>query len=168
MVVIDDFLAPILTFLRAKDAQQLQAWLQVEPPLPDSYTQLAQELKASYRDSKVLERRITKLLPEIGDVNANEGDVWPGFLAFIQEYMEFWRDVDFSNLKMTHSQLSSVAKYVHDRSIQNCFRGPQLMPTAPVLQQCPMQLMASQCFLVRYHCRLHWLSLPSHSARAPT
>jgi hypothetical protein len=47
-----------------------------------------------------------------------EGDTWPGFLAFMKEYLEFWRDVNFDDLLETHTQLSGVVKYA---SPQNKF-----------------------------------------------
>ena len=111
MAIIEEFLSSILTFLRAKDAAQLQLWLRVEPPLPDQYYQLGQELRQSYNDSKALEKYIEKLLPENNNGKADEGDTWPGFLAFIKEYLEFWRDVNFDDLLETHTQLSGVIKY---------------------------------------------------------
>jgi hypothetical protein len=112
MTVLDGFLTSISGFLRAKDALQLQKYLRVEPPLPAEYGQLSQELKASYRDSDHLERHITKLIPENDDGKADEGDVWPGFLVFMKEYLEFARDVNFDDLLKTHSQLSGLVKYV--------------------------------------------------------
>jgi hypothetical protein len=110
---LDRFLTSISELLRAKNAAQLQDYLRVEPPLPADYTQLSQELKASFRDSDHLERHITKLIPENDDGKADEGDVWPGFLAFMKEYLEFWRDVNFDDLLETHSQLSGLVKCVY-------------------------------------------------------
>lgn len=109
MAIIEEFLSSILRFLRAKDAMNLQRWLLVEPPLPDQYYQLGQELKQRFAtDSKAIEQLVEKLLPE--NNNANEGDVWPGFLAFIKEYLEFWRDVNFKDLLETHTQLNVLVK----------------------------------------------------------
>lgn len=110
MAIIEEFLTAICGFLRAKDAVKLQDWLRVEPPLPDHYYKLGAELKASYQDSDALERYIEKLLPENNNGKAEEGDVWPGFLAFIKAYLEFWRDVNFEDLLETHVQLSELAK----------------------------------------------------------
>jgi hypothetical protein len=113
MAIVEEFLSSILTFLRAKDAIKLQLWLRVEPPLPGQYYQLGQELRQSYNDSKLLEKYIEKLLPEKSNGKADEGDTWPGFLAFMKEYLEFWRDVNFDDLLGTHTQLSGVVKYVN-------------------------------------------------------
>jgi nuclear mRNA export protein PCID2/THP1 len=115
MAILDEFLTSISGCLRAKDALGLKSWLLVEPPLPDQYFQISQELQISYRDSNHLERHITKLIPENDDGKADEGDVWPGFLAFMKEYLEFWRDVNFEDLLETHSQLSGLVKYVYPR-----------------------------------------------------
>lgn len=109
MPVIETFLSNISIFLRSKDATQLRNWLRVEPPLPDQYYQLGNELRSSFSDSNSLERHIAKLIPE--NNKNDEGDVWPGFLAFMKEYLEFWRDVNFEDLLETHSQLSSLVKY---------------------------------------------------------
>jgi hypothetical protein len=112
MPVIDDYLRGVSQLLRTKNSSELKLFLRVEPPLPDNFVQLSQELKTSYRDSNILERKITKLIPENEDFNSDGGDVWPGFLAFMKEYLEYWRDVNFEDLLETHSQLSGLAKYV--------------------------------------------------------
>jgi hypothetical protein len=110
MPVVDDYLSGVSQLLRKRDSTELKLFLRVEPPLPDNFSQLSQELKTSYRDSSVLERKITKLIPENDDDKPEEGDVWPGFLAFMKEYLEYWRDVNFEDLLETHSQLSGLAK----------------------------------------------------------
>lgn len=110
MAVIETFLSSISNFLRLKDASSLQNWLRVEPPLPDQYYELGKELRASFSNTNSLEIYIAKLIPE-NDKN-DEGGVWPGFLSFMKEYLEFWRDVNFDDLLETHSQLSSLVKYV--------------------------------------------------------
>ena len=110
MPVVDDYLRGVSQLLRKRDSTELKLFLRVEPPLPDNFVQLSHELKTSYRDSNVLERKIAKLIPENDDDKAEEGDVWPGFLAFMNEYLEYWRDVDFEDLLGTHSQLSGLAK----------------------------------------------------------
>lgn len=108
MTIIEGFLSSILGFLKAKDAAQLQIFLQVEPPLPAEYLQLSQELKSTWSDSKKLEQHIERLLPFNDDDKAEEGGSWPGFLTFIQEYLEFWKDADFDDLVHTHVKLSAL------------------------------------------------------------
>jgi hypothetical protein len=114
MAIVDEYLKSILDLLRARNSAELQFYLRVEPDpqLPDNFLRLSQELKATYRNGDVLERHIAKLLPENDDAKPDEGDVWPGFLAFIKEYLEYWRDVNFDDLLETHSQLSGLAKSV--------------------------------------------------------
>lgn len=110
MAILEEFLESILKFLRTKDSINLQLWLRVEPPLPDHYFQLGQELKASFHNSSTLERQIAKLLPDDPDASFEDGNVWPGFLAFMKDYLEFWRDVNFDDLLETHSQLTALAR----------------------------------------------------------
>ncbi|TAQ86443.1 hypothetical protein B7494_g5229 [Chlorociboria aeruginascens] len=129
MAIIEEFLSSILTFLRTKNASQLQDWLRVEPPLPDHYTQLSRELKTSYCDSNYLERYIAKQLPENDNAQPDEGDVWPGFHAFMKEYLEFWRDVNFDDLLETHSQLSALTNACIT-ALSNTTHGIIVLPTA--------------------------------------
>lgn len=118
MPVLEDFLRGIHQLLQSQNSSELKLYLRVEPPLPDNFVQLSQELKTSYRDSNVLERKIAKLIPENDSSNGDEGDVWPGFLAFMKEYLEYWRDVNFEDLLETHSQLTGLAKYVDSRILE--------------------------------------------------
>lgn len=110
MAILEEFLESILKFLRTKDSINLQLWLRVEPPLPDHYFQLGQELRASFQNSTALERQIAKLLPDDPDAGYEDGNVWPGFASFMKDYLEFWRDVNFEDLLETHSQLTSLAR----------------------------------------------------------
>ncbi|CAG8983283.1 hypothetical protein HYALB_00002720 [Hymenoscyphus albidus] len=128
MAIVDEFLKSISSFLRSKDANQLQLYFRVEPPLPDHFAQLSQELKTSYRDSSLLEKQIERLIPENDNGGPDEGDVWPGFLAFMKEYLEFWRDVDFGDLLETHSQLTSVVNACIT-SLSNPSYGIIVLPT---------------------------------------
>lgn len=113
MAIVDEYLEAILKLVETKNSNELASYLRVEPDpqLPDSFAQLSQELKASYSAGKVLEQKITKLLPTRDDEDRPEdGNIWPGFLAFIQEYLEYWRDVNFDDLLETHFQLSNLTK----------------------------------------------------------
>jgi len=110
MLIIDEFLRGISSFLKTKDALQLQAFLRVEPPLPAQFMQLSKEMRETYSEGDRLERHIAKLVPEAEDGKADEGGAWPGFLAFLKEYLEFWRDVNFEDLLGTHTQLSNLVK----------------------------------------------------------
>lgn len=111
MTILDGYLTEISNLLRAKNDIALRSYLRVEPPLPDDFAKLSSELKASWQDSSRLENHIEKLIPESDDDKAEEGGSWPGFLAFMKEYLEYWRDVNMDDLARTHEQLSSLAKY---------------------------------------------------------
>jgi hypothetical protein len=112
MAVLDEYLQSVANLLKTKDTEELRKYLRVEPTndLPPIFWQLKEELKSSYHDSNVLERKITKLLPENQEPREDEGTAFPGFLVFIQEFLEYWRDSDFEDLLGTHTQLSALAK----------------------------------------------------------
>jgi hypothetical protein len=112
MSVLDEYLKGVSKLLKTKNSEELQRYLRVEPSadLPPIFLQLSQELKASYQDSNVLDRKVTKLLPENDEAKDDEGTSWPGFLVFMKEYLEYWRDVNFEDLLETHSQLSGLSK----------------------------------------------------------
>lgn len=129
MAILEEFLESILRFLRTKDSANLQLWLRVEPPLPDHYFQLGQELRASFQNSTALERQIAKLLPDDPDASYEDGNVWPGFLAFMKDYLEFWRDVNFEDLLETHSQLTALASTCL-AALSNPTYGIVILPTA--------------------------------------
>ncbi|KAH7312938.1 COP9 signalosome-like protein complex subunit 12 [Rhexocercosporidium sp. MPI-PUGE-AT-0058] len=129
MAVLDQFLSSILSFLKAKDAVQLQSFLQVEPPLPAEYLQLSQELRSRWSDGKKLEQHIERLLPFNDDDKADEGGAWPGFLSFIQEYLEFWKDADFEDLVSTHVKLSALIVSCNT-AMSNATYGLVMLPTS--------------------------------------
>lgn len=114
MGALETYLQGVSKLLKTKDADSLQLWLRVEPSpdLPAEYIQLREELKTSYQDSNALERKVTKLLPENYDAKEDEGTSWPGFLVFVKEWLEYWRDLNVDDLLETHSQLSGLTKYV--------------------------------------------------------
>ncbi|EKD18620.1 PCI domain-containing protein [Drepanopeziza brunnea f. sp. 'multigermtubi' MB_m1] len=139
MTVVDHFLSSIFQFLKAKDGVQLRLWFQVEPPLPQEYTQLSQELKASWIDSKKLEQYIENALPFNDDDLSEDGGAWPGFLAFMQSYLEFWRDVKFEDLLATHLQLSALIISCNT-AMSNATYGIIMLPTAMQLCKALAQL----------------------------
>lgn len=164
MAILDEFLTSISGFLRAKDALQLKSWLVVEPPVDDQYYQLAQELKVSFRDGDHLERRITKLIPENDDGKADEGDVWPGFLVFMKDYLEFWRDVNFEDLLETHSQLSGLVKYVYLRGYLEHLNNGNLQ----CLHYCIIQLEPWHCCAPNCHSTITSLVDSCYDSRQST
>lgn len=93
---VGEFLQAISGFLHTKDAASLKQYLVVEPPMPDAYRELTIELQNVDIDKAV-------------DLIDNE-DSWPGFLAFMKLYLEFFRTVDYADLLETHIQLSALVK----------------------------------------------------------
>lgn len=110
----DKFLSGVAGLLRARDALQLQQYILVEPPLPDIFSMLKSELRQAFPDKNdaALERKCSDLLPEDQDGGGPDaqGSAWPGFVAFMREYLEFLRDVDVENLLEAHELLSALVK----------------------------------------------------------
>ncbi|KAG9240974.1 COP9 signalosome-like protein complex subunit 12 [Calycina marina] len=105
MAVIDEFLKDIFKFLKAENSAELANYLRVEPDgLPDAFQQLCQELKDLYHNDKAIERKVSTHIPEDHDHEA----VSASFQFFIQIWLQYWRDVDFTNLVTTHAQLFSL------------------------------------------------------------
>ncbi|OTB05467.1 hypothetical protein M426DRAFT_56798 [Hypoxylon sp. CI-4A] len=102
------FLAGIRDILKTIDGEGLRDWLKVEPPLPDEYHKLAAELKSSYRDDGALEKLVELSLPEDENVAEGQGTSWPGFISFMKDYLEYWRDVDFEDLLGAHQLLTAL------------------------------------------------------------
>lgn len=102
-----EFLSSIHGFLKARDAEKLRQWLLVEPPVPDHYYKLAKELRGVSSIEKLVEQR----LPEEDDVPPDQGTAWRGFIAFMEDYLKYWRDVDFDDLLGAHELLMGLTKY---------------------------------------------------------
>ncbi|KAK8010762.1 hypothetical protein PG990_009727 [Apiospora arundinis] len=102
------FLSEIRKFLKNRNGNELRGWLLVEPPLPDQYHKLADELKKGYRNSASLTKMVEKCLPEDDNVSDDEGTAWPGFVSFMKDYLEYWRDVDFEDLLGAHQLLTAL------------------------------------------------------------
>ena len=109
MALTTKFLSSIRAFVFDQDGGRLRNFLLVEPPVPDSYFAMGQELRTGFAPgSKLLEQLIERCLPDADDVPDGKGTPWPGFVAFMKDYLEFWRDVDFDDLLATHQQLSGL------------------------------------------------------------
>lgn len=106
MALIGQFLTEVRKFLVSRDGDQLRQWLQVEPPVPDHYHRLAQEL----RTTRSIEKLVEQQLPEENDVPPDSGTAWPGFNAFMVDYLNYWRDVDFEDLLRAHELLMGLTK----------------------------------------------------------
>lgn len=105
--VLDRFLSSIADLVRQRDGAKLQDFLQLEPPLPDVYQQMADELRQQYptpKDSE-LQRRCEGLIPR------SKGSIpWIAFPTFIKLYFTFLRDVNVENLLETYNMLKGLLK----------------------------------------------------------
>ena len=111
MALVTQFLTGVRKYVVAADDESLAQWLRVEPPVPDIYYQLRTELRSSFpSNSNSLSRLIDKCLPEEDDVPEGRGSPWPGLNSFINEYMEYWRDVDFDDAVKLYTQLSNLLR----------------------------------------------------------
>ncbi|KAM0404163.1 hypothetical protein ACHAQC_001784 [Fusarium culmorum] len=107
MPLVLDFLIQIRSFIRSQNGDELRAWLQVEPNSPQQYHNLAAELRSQFRQQG-LDNIIEKSLPQDDDVPEGQATVWPGFVAFMKDYMAFWRDVNYDDLLGAHQLLSGL------------------------------------------------------------
>src|SRR5690242_1854376 len=98
MPVLNEFLSDISHILETQDAAGLKQHLCIEPPLPNSFLILQQELRASYTDDKLLEKHVERHIPINHDAEPGEGTAWNGFLEFLRAFLEYLRDVNFDNL----------------------------------------------------------------------
>ncbi|KAJ9424080.1 signalosome component [Fusarium oxysporum] len=107
MPLVLDFLTQIRNFIRTQNGDELRAWLQVEPNSPQQYHNLASELRSQFRQQG-LDNIVERTLPQEDDVPEGQATVWPGFVAFMKDYMAFWRDVNYDDLLGAHQLLSGL------------------------------------------------------------
>ena len=105
--VLDQFLNGIAELIKARDGAKLQDFLQIEPPLPEIYGQMVNELRQNYPTSKDadLQRRCEGLVPR-------KGSSWSAFPVFMKLYFTFLRDINVDNLLETYNLLKGLLKYV--------------------------------------------------------
>ena len=111
---LDRFLPEVATILQTKDSKKLQQYLLIEPPFPQPYVVLIDELRRVFpRDEGLepLETKITALLPMQENDDAVGGS-WPSFVSFLATYFAFVRDVDEKQLVQTYEQLKELIKCV--------------------------------------------------------
>ncbi|KAI5865054.1 thiolase [Durotheca rogersii] len=108
MALIIKFLTSIRGFLKALDGQSLCDWLKVEPPVPQEYHKLAIELRDGYQNASAIERLVESCLPEEEELPEGQGTAWPGFNAFMKDYLEYWRVVDFEDFLGAHQLLTAL------------------------------------------------------------
>lgn len=118
--VLDRFLSSIAELVRNRDGVKLQDFLQLEPPLPDVYQQMAVELRqqfpsgSSQKDSD-LQKQCEGLVPR-----SKGSSSWPAFPTFMKLYFSFLRDVKVENLLETYNMLNGLLKWVSSLSVSWC------------------------------------------------
>ncbi|KAJ9154826.1 hypothetical protein NKR23_g2529 [Pleurostoma richardsiae] len=109
MALVTQFLTSIRGFLVTLDGDELRNWLKVDPASPQNYHRLREELKQSFPPtSKTLDTVIEKSLPEEDDVAEGRGTAWPGFVSFMKEYLQYWRDANFDDYLGLYDRLCSL------------------------------------------------------------
>ncbi|KAK0722115.1 hypothetical protein B0T26DRAFT_701400 [Lasiosphaeria miniovina] len=108
MPLLLDFLSSMRRFVLNQNGDELRNWLLIESGVPEIYFQLGRELRTGYLNSDVLEKLVDKCLPEEDNVADGKGSPWPGFNSFIKEYLEYWRDVNFTDIVALHSRISAL------------------------------------------------------------
>lgn len=109
MALVTTFLTNIRRFVVEQDGDKLRDWLKVDQNAGAQYFQLARELQTGFRGGgKGLDQLIENALPEEDDLDAGRGSPWPGFVSFMKEYMQYWRDINFQDLIKCYERLSSL------------------------------------------------------------
>ena len=107
MSLASQFLAQIRSFVRSQNGDGLRSWLQVEPGAAQQYHAMGRELRGR---SQGLDGLLEAALPLDEDAADGQAAVWPGFVAFMRDYLVFWRDVDYGDLVRAHELLSGLVK----------------------------------------------------------
>ncbi|KAI5463368.1 hypothetical protein BGZ63DRAFT_462648 [Mariannaea sp. PMI_226] len=107
MSLVIQFLSQIRQFVHTQNGDELRAWLQVEPGSPQQYHNLAAELRSQFRN-KGLENLVEKSFPQDDDLPEGQSAPWPGFVAFMKDFLAFWRDINYDDLLGAHQLLSGL------------------------------------------------------------
>lgn len=110
MSLVTQFLSQIRQYVRRQSGTELKSWLQVEPGSPKQYHDLAAELRSQFSQNNSIEQRLDVCLPQDDDVPEGQATVWPGLIAFMKDYLVFWRDVNYDDLLGAHQLLSGLLK----------------------------------------------------------
>ncbi|KKK20204.1 hypothetical protein ARAM_001743 [Aspergillus rambellii] len=105
--VLDRFITGLTDLIRNRDGAKLQDFLQIEPPLPDVYRQMVDELRQHYpsgspKEAELL-RRCEGLVPR-----SKGSSSWTAFPTFMKLYFTFLRDVNVENLLETYNLLKGL------------------------------------------------------------
>ncbi|CAN8102399.1 unnamed protein product [Discula destructiva] len=107
MALVTQFLTQIRGFVVSLDGDNLAAYLQVEPnPGAPTYFQLRDELKTGSRGPKAVEKLVDNAMPEVDGPPEGTGSPWPSFVAFVKEYLLYWKDANFDDLANLQEKLS--------------------------------------------------------------
>lgn len=107
MALVTQFLTQIRGFVVSPDGDKLAAYLQVEPnPGAPTYFQLRDELKTGFSGPQALEKLVDKAMPEVDDPPEGTGSPWPSFVAFVKEYLLYWKNANFDDLAGLQEMLS--------------------------------------------------------------
>ncbi|KAL4735617.1 hypothetical protein BDV11DRAFT_29411 [Aspergillus similis] len=105
--VLDRFITSLAEIVRDRDGAKLQDFLQIEPPLPDVYRQMVDELRQNYPNGSTKEaellRRCEGLVPK-----SKGSSAWAAFPTFMKLYFCFLRDVNVDNLLETYDMLKML------------------------------------------------------------
>lgn len=109
MALVPQFLTSLRGFVTSLDGDNLSAWLQVEPsPTGASYFQLRDELRQGFKGPDAVEKLVDQCMPEVDDPAEGTGSPWPSFVAFVKDYLLYWKDADFDDLMGLQEHLSGL------------------------------------------------------------
>ncbi len=110
--IIDRFLKEIADIIKQENGPKLKEYLILEPPFPDLYIQIINELRQTYPvfNQGALEGKVTSFIPEYDD--SEDGGSRSTFISFMSKYLIFIRDVDIDSLLETHDMLKSLLTHV--------------------------------------------------------
>ncbi|KAL4926399.1 uncharacterized protein BDV17DRAFT_283340 [Aspergillus undulatus] len=105
--VLDRFLTSLAEIVRDRDGAKFQDFLQIEPPLPQVYSEMVNELRQKYPNGSPKEadllRKCEVLVPK-----SKGGSAWTAFPTFMKLYFSFLRDVNVENLLETYDMLKGL------------------------------------------------------------
>ena len=107
MSLTTQFLSSIRGFIKKQDGVSLRAWLRVESDSSPQYFQLAEELRTGFASEDAVARLVEKCMP-LDDGDGGAGATWPSLVAFLKEYMHYWREVNFDDIQTLYPLLSTL------------------------------------------------------------
>ncbi|KAI1812749.1 hypothetical protein GGS20DRAFT_519004 [Poronia punctata] len=135
MSLVSQFLGGIQHQLKTRDEYALRNSILVEPPLPPQHIALATEIKNSCRSSNDVAKLVEKHLPEEDDIPEDQVGAWPGFVAFMKDYFEYWRGLNEDDPFNTHQSLMALTN--------SCTTALNHPTYGPIMLQTSISLCAS-------------------------